>query len=534
MVQWPDGSMLPSYPGYAMRIFYRLFNYLAVFTLLAAMSGPGMAQLGLLQERWLTLETEHFTFLSQLSARQTARFADELETWRQIAAHVIQGKSPFPRAPIPNYIYLFDDVESFQHFSVGQERAFFNPSPRSNFMAVLASDAKAKEDVYHHYVHFLLRNFSDLRLPRWYEEGLAGYLGRIQIVRGQAQFERFSQRENESMVPISETFSMDRLLYRDEALASPRVIQIANLKSQALLHYLKHGHEEEEFLDRRDNLQRYLELLLEGRNARFAFDWAFDVTTAQLDEELHNYLLNSSRPRGEINYGEVAENPPYQANRIEDSELAILLGELALNSGRLENAQLFFEVAMGLDASVARSLSGLADALRFQESEISDQTIAVYFEEAIALAPNQLDIVLDYGEYWESELGDCAKVWPANRRAGIIADIGRHFEKAMALAPESPEANLAMGQLYLLAGEDWQRGIDFQRKAFALLPADTFIMEQTVRYAIAADDYDEAERLITEIAQPIHSWGEPAYVSDLRERLLRKRRNEAYDVCAND
>ena len=68
--------------------------------------------------------------------------------------------------------------------------------------------------------------------------------------------------------------------------------------------------------------------------------------------------------------------------------------------------------------------------------------------------------------------------------------------------------------------------------ADSLLPADSFIMEQAVRYAIAADDYERASRLIEEMAQPIHFFGEPEYVTNLRERLLRKRRNEPYDVCA--
>jgi len=66
------------------------------------------------------------------------------------------------------------------------------------------------------------------------------------------------------------------------------------------------------------------------------------------------------------------------------------------------------------------------------------------------------------------------------------------------------------------------------------LPADTFIMEQAIKYAIAADEYNEAQRLINEMAQPIHFWGEPGYVSDLRVRLMRKRRGEVYDVCASD
>jgi hypothetical protein len=88
-----------------------------------------------------------------------------------------------------------------------------------------------------------------------------------------------------------------------------------------------------------------------------------------------------------------------------------------------------------------------------------------------------------------------------------------------------------MGQYYQLEAESWQNGISFQEKAFALLPADSFVMEQSINYAIAADQYDEAQRLIDEMSQPIHFFGEPGFVSDLRVQLLKKRRDEAYDAC---
>ena len=116
----------------------------------------------------------------------------------------------------------------------------------------------------------------------------------------------------------------------------------------------------------------------------------------------------------------------------------------------------------------------------------------------------------------------------------MLADIRHQFERTVVLVPDNPEANLAMAQLYLLEGQNWQAGLDYQRRAFALLPADTFIMEQAIKYSIAADDYDEAERLITKMAQPIHFWGEPGIVTDLRKRLLSKRRNEPYEACAED
>jgi tetratricopeptide (TPR) repeat protein len=213
--------------------------------------------------------------------------------------------------------------------------------------------------------------------------------------------------------------------------------------------------------------------------------------------------------------------------------LAIALAEIALNSGQFETAQGLFEVAMAADTGFARSYSGLGDALRMQELDGMDQTVSSYFDRALALAPENALIQLDHGEYWESELLDCEKVWPAAQRRQILADMQSRFTQALALAPDSPEANLAMAQLYLFSEMDWQQGVSYQQRAFALLPAETFVMEQAVRYAIAADKYDEAERLIEELAQPIHFWGEQQWVTALRERLLKKRRNEPYDACAN-
>lgn len=515
-----------------MRYYYSAICRCILILGFVTASATAFSQRELLRERWLQVETENFQLFSQLSSRQTLRIADDLEAWRRTAAFAIAGQAEFPKAHVPNYVYLFDDKESLALFAEIDVAAFFSPSPRANYMALLASDESSLTLAFHHYVHFLIRNFSDLRLPRWYEEGLAGYIARMKVSGDDVEFERYSQQSRAQMAVLSEELSMDRLLYRDDALASPRLIQIANLKSEELLHYLLHAYEETGFVDRRDQLQRYLQLLLEGRNQRFAYDQAFDITTAQLDAEFHEYLINSQRPRGTIQQGDIARDIDYESEEIEGSSLALALAELALNSGRFESAQLLFQASVDADRSIARGWSGLGDALRMQDAEGRDQEIARYFLEAAELAPEDPSILLDYGEYWEAELLDCQKTWPAAQRAMIVADIEQHFNRAVELVPESPEANLAMGQLYLLEGKEWQSGESYQQKAFSLLAADTFILEQSVKYAVAADQYEEAERLINELAQPIHFFGEPEWVADLRVRLLRKRRGEIYDTCA--
>jgi tetratricopeptide (TPR) repeat protein len=496
-----------------------------------AASANGQEQMA--GERWYRTETPNFTLISDISSRQTRRFADQLETWRQVATQLLGHEQTVPTASVPNYIFVFDQQESLQNFLVGQELGIFYATPRANFMALVASDSGSLSQALHHYSHFLVRNFSDLQLPRWYEEGTAGYLARIQIDRGRAELERPSLRSYQIMADISESLTMERLLFEDRGLGSLRAIQIANLKSETLLHYLLHGYEEDVFPDRRDQLQNYLDLLLQGRNERTAFDQSFDVTTEQLDREYRRYLLSSRRPPGTITYRELVENPEFEAVRMNEDEVALLLGELALNSGRAEMAELFFSHARAVNPELARAYSGLGDALRFQDVSGRDQEIAGYFDRALELAPDDPDILLDYGEYWEAELTDCDKTYSVADRQRLIPEIKAQFERAMELVPSSPEAYLAMGQVYLFEEEDWRNGVEFQARAFELLPADSFILEQSAKYAIAAAEYERAERIIDELAQPIHFFGLPAYVNDLQQRLAAHRRGETYDACAD-
>ncbi len=500
-------------------------------------SAQSLAQTELAERRWWRLETAHFSILSQLSSRRTMEVAAELETWRRAAGALIHPAGQFPLANVPNLVYLFDDSEDFRHFTLGNDAGFHLPTPRANYMAMALDDDLAWRQGLHHYVHFLVRNFIDLRLPRWYEEGLAGFYSRMEVDGGELRVPGYAASTNQRMAELSAELAMDRLLYQDAALASPRLIQIANLKSEALLEYLLHGHGGD-FPDRRGQLQSYLELLLAGRSPRFAFDQSFRIRPQRLEEELRDFLsaqtgaerrLELAPPRLELKLEPLAAAPEYAA---------IQLGELALNAGSFEVAEGFFRELAERDTSIARAWSGLGDSVRFQDQSEreSDQQIAAWFEHALVLEPDNPDILLDFGEYWEAELEDCDKQWAPVLAVERLAAARAAFERVVAEYPANPEANLAMAQIYLFHeyGYDWRDGAAYQRRAFELLPADSFIMEQAVKYAIEAERFEEAERLIAELAQPLHFWGEPDWVADLRLGLLNKRRGTDYDLCANN
>ena len=520
--------------GHAVKVSRNKISGLCLVLALCLLPAAGIAQVELAQQRWQRLETEHFQILSQLSARRTAEVAGELEIWRQAVGRMLGGSGELPAASVPNRVFLFDDHEDFSHFSPQESVGFHLPTPRANYMAMSLGEDMAWQQGLHHYVHFLIRNFVDLRLPRWYEEGLAGYYSRSEVDDGELRLPGYSPTTNERMAELSGELAMERLLYQDAALASPRLIQIANLKSEALLAYLRHGHEEG-FADRREPLRDYLGHLLDGRNPRFAFDQSFRMRPEQLEEELRAYLL-AGRARGwSVPVAGLRADFDLDPETAEADHVAVQLGELALNAGRFAVAESFFRSLAGKDSRIARAWSGLGDSLRLRErlreEAESDRQIAGYFDHALVLEPDNPDILLDFGEYWEYELEDCDNEWAPARASERLAAAREAFEKVIAMAPDNPEANLAMGEIHLFPEHDWRDGVEYQRRAFALLPADTFIMEQAVKYAIEAGDFDEAERLIAELAQPLHFWGEPDWVSDLRLRLLAKRRGEEYDRC---
>ncbi|MFM1895131.1 MAG: hypothetical protein RLZZ385_205 [Pseudomonadota bacterium] len=505
-----------------------------IFLLLVlSLSTTSGAQLPVEGNGWRELVTENFVILSQVSSNRTERLAQELEVWRHAAGQIITGGDALPRAAVANHVYVFEDNEAYSHFVSGAEAGLFISTPRRNFLALVFGDTESLQHARHHYVHFLMRNFVDLRIPRWYEEGLAGYLTNLEVERDSVQLARMSAEGFAASVRLNREVSLQELLYDEEALASPRLIQIANLKSETFLHYLLHGHQEEGFPDRRAQLAEYLDLSLQGRGQRFAFDQAFDINTSQLDREYERYLQESRRPRGELEIVMPELPAAEEALAIADSTMQEYLGELALNAGNYDLALNFYAAVRDGAAPTPRSISGHADAVRMQAYPELRADLAPQYLRAVEMAPEAVDILLDYGEYLEVVIEDCSVDLTAARQQEMRDEMRTWFGRALALAPDNAEANLAMGQLYLLSGEDIQAGVEYQRRALALLPAESFIMEQAIRYAIVLGNHEEAERLINELSQPLHFFGEPDWVTDLRTRLASHQQGRIYDACAD-
>ncbi|MDP1932431.1 MAG: hypothetical protein Q8L60_13340 [Gammaproteobacteria bacterium] len=491
------------------------------------------AQEAIARGRWFEVDTGNFRVFSQLSRGQSERRAAELEQWRDAAISILGSAVVPSRDPIQTYFYIFEEENVLRLFAEGGEPSYLYASPRAAF--IITTDSNASLDLaQHHYSHFLINN-RPIGVPRWYEEGMANYLSRLSINSGDVELRAFRDQEYEFALTLNEVLSLNALLYDDSALASPRLIQIANLKAAMFVHFLLHGHEREGFTDRRTQLQNYLGFLQQGRTERFAYDQAFNVPVSALERDFDRFLETSlTSTDSNRSLMRAAERRNVEAVQPTPDEVMLALAELSLHSGKFNAAEVLFGDLVNRQSTVGRAYSGFADAqrLRLREPEEMEPDVVPFYMQAVAMDDSDPQLFLDYGQYLDTELGDCERGYSVQERLRMQEDMREYFGRALALDPESPEVNLSYAQIFLMEGQDWQQGLNYQHKAFAVMPADSFIMEQAIKYEIAAARYDDARTLIARLARPMHFWGTPPWIAELNNRLQAAERGQAFDSCA--
>jgi Tfp pilus assembly protein PilF len=474
---------------------------------------------------WWQAEIAGSKIISQLPAVETADMARDFEAWRHAVAALTGSTS---NLPIPVYIYLFSNESDYAHFNWSTESAGFFASPRAVYMAMTVEPELVKL-ARHQYAHFLINQALPVTTPRWYEEGLADYLSRLDLTGSQLALHPFTEGEYRAAAQTSSMISMDILMHDDEALASPLLIQAANIKSSMFLHFLLHSNEQPGSSSYRAELAAYLQFLHDGRNWRYAVDRGFSRNMRQLNAEYNAWLqLNPAGPI-QLSMPVYLPSEGLEASSVPREKLTLALGELALHGGQFATAENFYAELVAANSQSGRAYAGLADARRMQEKTETD--FHALYKQAISIEPEDAILLLDYGQYIESVLNSCDLKLPGQEQKDLQESMETHFRNAAQRLPELPEANLSVAQIYLMPGVDWQQGLSYHQKAWSALPADSFIAEQTVRYAISAEDFALAQVIIDRLARPMHLWGEPHWVRELNERLDAARRNRSYNSC---
>ena len=131
---------------------------------------------------WCITYTDHFEVVSDLPREDALDLVAHLDRFRSAAAALLPG-DPGTAAP-PLKLVAFERPRDFAAvFNSRYVAGFTRPSLDQSLLAS-APDPGGEHltrNVFHEYIHYLVRSRAALNLPIWYEEGFASYLATLSV-----------------------------------------------------------------------------------------------------------------------------------------------------------------------------------------------------------------------------------------------------------------------------------------------------------------------------------------------------------------
>ncbi len=437
--------------------------------LLLFSAGCATAPLG--DKRWIEVRTAHFEILSDAGDKETLALAERLETFRAIVQFITHVRIVDPAIPVR--LYVFSKSEDYARFGPPDSKGFTLPNTRAYFMAIDSSTlgTETRGMLRHEYTHFLVRNVSHLRNPRWYDEGFAELLSAVELEDDEVSVGGLTDTIRHRL-NLPYKLPLERVMKTESFEGMSGVALDAYYgRAWAMVHYA--------IFDTRSNstkrhaqLSTYLHLTEEGMNPDEALRRSFGGTFKQLSTLVTRHLSDPKLPYTKVSREALDLELSPELRVLPRAEVATSLAELALEmrspaltTGFTERS---LEDALLLNPDNGRAHALLARILALKSRGVEAQTA---FQRALALAPNDPLNHVDYGDFLLRN-AFTAQHSPERRRE-MVGDAREHFLAAYHLNDDLPEPLAQIAKTYLSPGADPREGIPYAEGAYARLPSNT-------------------------------------------------------------
>jgi tetratricopeptide (TPR) repeat protein len=478
----------------------RLAGPLLAVVSIAATVGPvgaAPAELPREKDRWIRVDTEHFTLFSNASEAAARSAGADLEQLRLVLSMLFDHMRL--ESPAPTYMYVFDTPASFAPYRLyyrGRPReiaGYFTSRPLGNYAAIVSQNSRddITRTIYHEYIHSVL-DTNRAELPLWLNEGLAELYSTFDVVRGKARIgnpigQHLLWLRGNGMIPLAELFNIDRDSpdYNEGSRRGGFYAQ-----SWALTHMLVIGQPE-----RQAQLSAFLRLLGRGVDTDEAFDRAFDTTYDELENELRRYVKGRRFSYSWVSVDDTA-TPGISVSPLEYSDVLYRLGDLLVGAvpERAELAAKHFRAALAIDPNHGPALAGLG---RLDELAGRDSDALARYEKAAELAPDDLRINYLLGARLSHDL---SHVEPREARLAQAERARAALRHAVELQPDFAEAWADLGYTFTWQLEPDAAGIEALRTAHRLLPKRGDVGYNLVLLQVRSGDTAGAEATIERMA----------------------------------
>ncbi len=498
---------------------------------LLAVSAATTAEAAGESDRWIRVDTAHFTFFSNGREDIVRTIAYDLEALRHVLTQLAPGTDL--DAAVPTFFYVFGDEASFapyrlvrradrgsgpQHFGTPMALAagFLVPHEHGNYAAVIGHPySRPVRFVYKQYVHQLLHDHLPA-LPLWLRHGLAEYYSTFEIDGDTAKIGLPVQAHLEGLrlwgtvrtLALAEVLALDELPHDGGARGG------FFTRAWALTHYL---------LRKDPALQKQLAAFVRrvsrGVDPGQAFAEAFDVDLAALEASLETYLLQREMTYARIPIDRGAH--PAEITPLAGHEVLYRLGNLLAHSspGHAEAAARHFRGALELAPEHGPSHAGLGT---LAQAAGDDATALSHYRRAAQLSGADYLVQYLYGDSLARSLeGRRPQDEDAETRlaAAVVA-----LEHSVALQPQFAQAWARLGYALNLAPEPSPRAAEALERALELLPGR---LDVTYNLLLARARLGQREAADTAVVRLRWLGADDATLGRAREVQLRMDYREA-------
>ena len=233
-------------------------------------------------------------------------------------------------------------------------------------------------------------------------------------------------------------------------------------------------------------MRHYIDLIESGMDDLSAFEEAFEITSHDLNIQVRKYLDGGRFSAFQFELERLL--PDFEPEVISLSREEILLGlaQTALQLGNYDAAENWFTLATANETTRPQAEAGLGDLLKFADEFEAAQP---YFEQAVALAPDDPYVQLDIAEYWHDRASDTDD---ADSRATYIARARTHYVKAWKLDDSMPETYAQYAHTFVMEEQRYDFAIELLETAEGMLPSNITIRRTLAEAYLGAGRTDDA------------------------------------------
>jgi tetratricopeptide (TPR) repeat protein len=485
----------------------------AVVSLMTAVIALAPAP-GAAASKWMRMHTAHFELVGDVGQSALARVGVRFEQFRETFGALFPN---IRHAAAPVVIVVFRSKRAYEPFmplfngkrvDVG---GYFLSRPGQIYITMTLDGSD--EDwriIFHEYTHLLV-GASLAEVPVWFNEGLAEYYSTFQAESNGRKgsigrvIENHIFQLRERFIPLRELMAVrhDSPLYNEGDRRS-----IFYAESWALLHYFMVGKPE-----RMPQLVKYLERYSAGASSEVAFREAFGSDEAVLERELRMYVAKSIFQSITYTLKDPIEiDRSVKAAPMSEAAGAAVLGDLLLQTQRLDEATTHLEQARSLDPALPRAAASLG---RVRHMQSRDEDALKLLNEGVERAGDDyLPLYYLATTLLRPEKGPLVGLPPDHAAAARAASL---LERVVARQSSLADAYALLGYARLVTG-DRSAAVTAYSRAYEISPRQDYALMVAQAHA-GNRDAAKARNLLNALVEHGESDSIRQRAAELLERL---------------